>query len=375
VSAIQFTDRGVAVRVSGESGVLARAALTAGRAPSILNSQPWRWRVGGRVLELWADRSRQVAALDPDARMLTLSCGVALHHARVALAAEGVRTRVEYLPDPADPDLLATVTHLGIDGTPDPASLRAYRAIATRHSDRRPFANEPVPDGALDQLRAVAERAGAHLHLVPGRDVAWLTLAAERAAGVALTEPDIRAAIADWMRPAGGPDGVPVDTIGPTAPRPVPMRPFMTNPQPQDTTAPSRPTFAWPRPEPGDTRTRYAIIFTARDGRHDWLAAGEALSAVLLTAAAEGLATSVMSDAVEVPEARALLRRALPTAAGRPAVVVRIGRPAAGPEARPAERRPGREVIQLAAEPVESTPARPDGSGNVVPGDRAGHRP
>src|SRR4051794_37008099 len=107
VSAIQFTDRGVAVRVSSESGVLARAALGARRAPSIMNSQPWRWRVHGRTLDLRADRSRQIATLDPDTRMLTVSCGAALHHARTALAGEGVRTRVEYLPDPTDPDLLA----------------------------------------------------------------------------------------------------------------------------------------------------------------------------------------------------------------------------------------------------------------------------
>src|SRR5690242_12091454 len=135
MSAIQFTDQGTAVRVSGESGVLARAALTGRRAPSILNSQPWRWRVDGRKLELRADRSRQIAALDPDARLLTLSCGTALHHARTALAADGVRARVEYLPDPADPDLLATITHLGWGETPAPHTLRAYRAIATRHSD------------------------------------------------------------------------------------------------------------------------------------------------------------------------------------------------------------------------------------------------
>jgi hypothetical protein len=99
MAAIQFTDRGVPVRVSGESSVLARAALTAGKAPSILNTQPWRWRVDGRLLELRADRHRQVTGLDPDGRLLTLSCGVALHHVRVALATEGADIRVVHLPD------------------------------------------------------------------------------------------------------------------------------------------------------------------------------------------------------------------------------------------------------------------------------------
>src|SRR5690349_8602977 len=123
MSAIQFTEQGTALRVSGESGALARAALTGRKAPSILNSQPWRWRVDGRTLELRADRSRRIAALDPDARLLTVSCGVALHHARTSLAADGVRFRVECLPDPADPDLLAAVTHLGPGETPGSAAL------------------------------------------------------------------------------------------------------------------------------------------------------------------------------------------------------------------------------------------------------------
>jgi nitroreductase len=342
MSAIQFTDRGVAVRVSGGSGVLARAALAARKAPSILNSQPWRWRVDGLMLELRADRSRQITALDPDGRMLTVSCGVALHHARIALAAEGVRTGVEYLPDPADPDLLATVRHLGSTHA-DPATLRAYRAITARHSDRRPFANRPVSDAALAPLRTAAERAGARLHVVSGPEVAWLRLAAERAAGTVLTEPEMRAAMAVWVRETREADGVPVDTILPDARHPVPMRPFMTGPRPADG---PRSAFAWPEPEPGDTRTRYAVIYTIGDSRRDWLTAGEALSAVLLTATAEGLATSVMSDAVEIPEARALLRRALPTT-GHPAVVVRIGLPAAGPVPRPAARRPGRDTVEV----------------------------
>ena len=72
--------------------------------------------------------------MDPDGRLLALSCGVALHHVRTALAADGVRTRVGYLPDPADRDLLAVVTHLDQAGPADPATLRAFRAIATRHS-------------------------------------------------------------------------------------------------------------------------------------------------------------------------------------------------------------------------------------------------
>jgi hypothetical protein len=253
VATIQFTDRGAAVRVSGESAALARAATAARHAPSILTSQPWRWRVDGRVLELRADRSRQITTRDPDARMLTLSCGAALHHARIALAAEGIRIQVDNHAQPTDPDLLATITHLGHDATPDPAALRTYRAIAV------------LPRWALDQLRVTAAHAGAHLQFISNRAMTSL-------------------ALANSATPA----------------------------------------------EPTDTGAHYGTISTTGDVRHDWLTAGQALSAVLLTATADGLATSVTTNAVENPHTRTLLRQALHTTS-HPAAIVRIGLPANGP--------------------------------------------
>src|SRR5947209_5679819 len=74
---------------------------------SVHTTQPWRFRLIENGLELRADRSRQLAALDPAGRQLLISCGCALFNARVALAATGSLSDVHRLPDPADPDLLA----------------------------------------------------------------------------------------------------------------------------------------------------------------------------------------------------------------------------------------------------------------------------
>jgi hypothetical protein len=60
---------------------LHRAAERAVLAPSTLNTQPWRWRVHASRLELFADLDRQVTSIDPQRRLLTISCGAALHHA------------------------------------------------------------------------------------------------------------------------------------------------------------------------------------------------------------------------------------------------------------------------------------------------------
>src|SRR5262249_15620700 len=102
------------------TNALTEAAVAAGRAPSIHNTQPWHWQVRDGIADLRAQRQRQLLESDPDGRMLTISCGTALHHALVALAAQGFAAEVRRFPDASDPDLLARVTLSGrIPVTPD----------------------------------------------------------------------------------------------------------------------------------------------------------------------------------------------------------------------------------------------------------------
>jgi hypothetical protein len=328
--------------VSEQGRTLARAAVAALGAPSVLNTQPWRWRIGGDVAELRADRGRQVASIDPDGRLLTLSCGVALHYARTTLGAFGTRAEITYLPDPEDPDLLATIRladeHPPEDSVGMARSARLFRAMSARRTDRRPFADRPVPTEALDGLRAAAEAHGAHLHLPRHGDLVDVTVAAGRAAAVELADPAYRAELRKWVnrQPSAG-DGVPAGTIPAPAARPVPIRDFAA-------TGPERATVHDPVTL-ADAYARYAVVFTDADEPRDWLTAGEALSAVLLNATADGLATSMMSDLVEVESARETLRAML-SGIGHPMIVIRVGYPR--PDAPPlagSPRRPAETVI------------------------------
>src|SRR5664279_2501176 len=88
---------------------LRRAAVRATRAPSVHNTQPWRFVLNGDSLEIHADWSRQLRVLDPRGRQLLLSCGCALFNARVSLAASGHGARVERLVDPVSPELVARI--------------------------------------------------------------------------------------------------------------------------------------------------------------------------------------------------------------------------------------------------------------------------
>jgi nitroreductase len=315
------------------AAILHRAAETAIAAPSIFNTQPWRWQVTGTVLRLWAGRERQLIVADPEGRMLTVSCGVALHHARVALAAAGHTAVVERYPDPGDPDLIAEI-HVGADHTPSPVEARLCDAIPRRRTDRRAFTPDPVTEDEANTLLSAAEGEGAHLHLVHKDEVATLALAAVRADALQLGDPDYRRELIRWTnRPAWSGDGVPIATAVARSPRAVPVRDFAPFGGPVQPAGPHT-----------DHGALYALIFTDDDGPAAWLRAGEALSAVLLSATAAGLGTAPISDVTELAVTREELRHLL-SGIGVPQLVVRIGHPPAGGPPPSVPRRAADEVI------------------------------
>lgn len=74
----------------------------------------------------------------------------------------------------------------------------------------------------------------------------------------------------------------------------------------------------------------FALRSTAGDGRADWLAAGQALSAGWLTATTLGIAVLPLSTVTEVTASRDLLRPLLPTP-GHPQLALRLASASATP--------------------------------------------
>ncbi|SHN75974.1 Acg family FMN-binding oxidoreductase [Cryptosporangium aurantiacum] len=317
--------------ITTQDDILRSAAETALHAPSIFNTQPWRWQVFQGGLELRADRSRQLAVTDPEGRMLTVSCGIALHHALTALAAEGHRTSVDRLPDDRDPDLLARVR---ITGSAAPTDVRLRDAISRRHTDRRPFADTPVPDGVVDRLRAETERRGVYVAELGADTVVRFQVTAARAGELDQDDPAYQAELTEWThRPEAAHDGLTPDTVVPATPRKIPLRSFF--PEGGEELLPG----------PGhDGGARYLVLWTTDDEPSDWLAAGEAMSAALLETTASGLGVSPMTDVIEVPASRALLRRLLDNL-GEAQAALRIGVPATGDTAPESPRRAATDVI------------------------------
>lgn len=311
---------------------LRRAVEEALRAPSVHNTQPWRWRVADDVVELYADRARHLSATDPDRRDLLISCGAALHHLRVVLADLGKATTVERLPDPDRADLLARVRV--VDGPADERDAVLASAIDLRRTDRRAFAGDAQP-AELRRVAAHASRLGVALVPVSGPTArARLAAVLGEAANRQRQVPGYPAELAIWTRRyAGDRDGVPAQLRTARAPAHG-LRGFPDGELPG---APAPRTAA----EDGGTLT---VVVTEGDEYVDRLRAGEATSAVLLAATLEGLATTPLSQALEVEQTRRALAHV--TGGGQPQLIIRLGRPAAGDALPASERRPLGWVLQ-----------------------------
>jgi nitroreductase len=290
---------------------VAEAVAAAGYAPSILNTQPWRWRITADSLELHLVRGR-IPITDADGRLAILSCGVALHHARVALAAQGWHATVTRMPHYDDPDMLARL-HVDRRAPVDAASGLQLRGIPFRHTDRRPVTGAPVDQAQLAAITAAVHAQGTQLHALRPDDILELAAAVGHAQHSEAADPAWQAELAYWTGrhpplPADMPEfGIPARAAW----APVPGRDFgrhgdLTISVAQDKTA------------------TFVMLYGDTDEPLGWLRAGEALSAGWLTATEIGVSVLPHSAPTEVIVARQALRVMLDSI-GFPFLVLRLG--------------------------------------------------
>src|SRR5690349_23272305 len=83
------------------------AVVAAGRAPSACRTQPWQWQIRDGALDLLMVLGRTSGAPGPEERLATMTCGAALHHALLTLAARGWRVSAVRWPEETSPSHLA----------------------------------------------------------------------------------------------------------------------------------------------------------------------------------------------------------------------------------------------------------------------------
>jgi hypothetical protein len=290
-------------------------------APSVNNTQPWRFTLDGEQISLHADAGRRLAVADPDGREMMISCGAALFNVRLALRSLGYIPEICVRPEPGQPALVARVSwRPGVAA--DEFERRLFARIRTRRTHRGAFDPEPLAPGLLAALRTAAAREGAALRIVAddGRRAA-LAAAVQSAEHELRRDGERLRELTRWT-PAPGRacrDGVPATSY--------PARAEHTEPY-----FPGR-DFArghgWGVPPLSPATSHRAagvagLLTTAADRPLDWVNAGQALQRILLTATVCGAAVALHSQPLELPMLREFIRTQLSDGA-YPHLVLRIG--------------------------------------------------
>jgi len=295
-----------------------RAVVAAGRAPSAHDTQPWRWQIAG-TLDLFVVHQRMSRFADPDGRLATISCGAALHHACLTLAARGWSVSVTRRPVTGDPTHLARLFIAGrAPVSPETAGLA--RSIDSPRADQRPITGDPGEPATLRAVHAAFEAQQVRVGVLTPAQVLELT-AATAPAGNGRTAGAVRQGeAASWSG------------TEPTSGTPGPRSPSALGGQ--------------------DEAATFAVLHGPRDRDVDWLRAGEALSAGSLVAAGLGLSLLPLSAPNE-QAAAGTVPRAIPEL-GHPYLIVRLGRPATATVV-PHVERPKKtqtiDLLSLVAEP------------------------
>jgi nitroreductase len=323
-------------RATANTEIVTTAIRLACRAPSLHNSQPWRWIVGEAVVDLFVDHERVVRSADRSGREALISCGAALGHFRIAMAAAGWKANVDAFPNPRERDHLAS-----LDFSPAQYVSRAERdraeAILRRRTDRLPFHAPSHWESIEPALRNAVDRGKVSLDVLADNARSTLGVASRLAESFRRYDDYYQDEMHWWTEPFRGYQGVPPSALVSEGERDrVGFNRSFPVTQHGDR-----------RPEVRTDESKVLVLSTPTYTRADALNCGEALSTVLIECTSVGLATCTLTHITELPKSRAVIQE-LTGSRAFPQLLIRVGS-APALEDTPAQtpRRPLSEVIEM----------------------------
>jgi len=317
-----------------DTDILRAAVQSACRAPSLHNTQPWQWVAEGSELHLYVDHSRILPCTDKSGREAHISCGAALDHLCVAMAAAGWKANVERFPDPNYLDYLASLDFSPLSLVTHSQRHRAD-AILHRRTDRLPFATPRNWASFEPLLRTAGDAGTVHLDVIPDERRPELARASRLTESLRLYDSLYNTELYWWTGHFENSDGIPRSSLVSEAEsdRVDVGRTFPVSAHDE------RPAGY------GQDQSKVLVLSTDEDTREDAFRCGEALSAVLLECTLAGKATCTLSHLTELWSSRHLIG----TLTGRtamPQLLIRVGEaPLLGELPPMTPRRPLRDVL------------------------------
>ncbi len=230
------------------------------RAPSVLNSQPWGFRVCGNTIEVYLEKNPELATIDTHGRLQLASCGTLIAHLKKSIRSKGWVAKTKYFPRFEEENLVAYVEVKGLNG-------------GTKQSPSTPEEAEPetgTPDTLevkQKQIAAIASREDIGLLIHDDGPDNKVQNYFKDNCGEKLNDENFRKNLNLFMRPDSADTAVPFEDEALLSDR------FFESDDPVNIDG-----ISWP-----DTfRNRYFVLVTGTDNRYEWTRAGEALGNIML---------------------------------------------------------------------------------------------
>jgi hypothetical protein len=269
-------------------------------APSAHNTQPWKFRIVDKGVEVFADYSLRLPIIDPDDRELLMSVGAAITNLRVAAAWFGFETTVLY-PSRSEQSVPVAVVAIRETCLPDPKLVALFPAIRRRHTNRSPFTDEPIGTDAASAICDVIETYPETLHALREQHRVAVGDLVTEANRLLMSRPAVRGELADHLRSSTDAqrDGIPTDSLGINAPA-VMAAWVLRNMNLSEVQA--------ERDRERLDRSALMVVLTADDDRTSLIQAGEILERLLLTITLHGVQYAFVNQPAEVPPLRRRLQ-------------------------------------------------------------------
>ena len=287
------------------------------------NTQPWRFKVTNRSIDILPDVARRLAAVDPDNHHLFASLGCSAENLAIAAGASGKPGSLSF--DPANGGAVSFAF-----GNASAEERTLFDAIPKRQSTRGDFDGRSVSSGDLASLAAAGVVSGVDLVLVTERSridrVRDLVVAGNTAQ---MADAAFMRELKLWLRfnprqAINTGDGLFSATIGNPV-LPAWLGPIMVE-------------LLFKAADENEKYVRQiaasagiAVFVSQKDDPEHWVAAGRACQRFALAATSLGLKHAFINQPVEVASLRPELAKLVGMPGRRPDIVMRFGYGAALP--------------------------------------------
>jgi hypothetical protein len=301
------------------------AVTCATLAPSAHNAQPWLFRVQDNEIELYADLTRALPAVDPNHRELLIGCGAALHNLVLALRYLGYDSSLEvfgkaFAPAEAATRVLLARVLIGSSVQASPEERNLFAMISQRRTSRMEFDSRSISSSFLSEVEQVARGQSAWVRPLQD-EKAREAMASFVAQGnrVQIADKKFRDELSSWSSSTaqGRRDGMPGYATGAS---------FVLTYAGQFLFRTFRFADWQARRDRNLVLEAPALLLlgTNEDSPEHWLQAGRALQAVALRASLEGIWLAFLNQPIEVTLLRSYLRKEFGME-GYPQLLIRMG--------------------------------------------------